>query len=121
MTVKIYDCKPTVIDNYTASGTNSGGSSTTIIRKSDRMVIILATNSSGYACNLPTDAEIGDYIEIYSDYFSTMWLYASASDTFLTGTGNNPTNIGVSQSILLRKLNSTQWACLSSAGGSFSF
>lgn len=107
MTVNIYDCTPTTIDNYTGSGTSSGGSSTNIVRRSNKMIVLLDLTSSNNACNLPTDSEVGDTIEFYANSGpSTMWIYAAFGETFLeTSTGIDH----IDGAGILRKISSTQW------------
>ena len=109
----IYECPPLSIDTYAGNGNSGGGSSTTIVRNSSKMVVLLDVTSTNNACNLPSDAEIGDVIEVYiSSGPGTAWLYSPSGETFVP---NGSTVLNIGDSGIFRKIASDKWARLKGA------
>lgn len=101
----IYNRDGTTIDTLTAQGNNSGSSSATIVRSAEVTVVILTAVGTDYACNLPSNAEVGDIIEIFSTE-NNGWVYLPSGDTFIDGTAS----FGWGASVRVRKVSATEWA-----------
>lgn len=84
----IYNRDGVTIDTLAAQGGNTGGSTANIIRYSSKTVILLTVEDDGnsYACNLPSDAEIGDEVEIYINTNATSpYAYPPFGETMYNG------------------------------------
>lgn len=118
MTVNLYNCEPTTIDVYLANGTNIGGSTTNIIRKSSKMIILLETDSpsTNNACNLPDNSEVGDIIELYTVFNADhggaegAYVYLTSGEVFIN---QNEISKGVGHGTIFRKVTDTQWGRVS--------
>ena len=108
----IYNRSGTTIDTYVATGTNVVASTTNIIRSSSKTVVILEVTPTAYAVNLPSDAEIGDIVEVYLDttnYNGCHIRTASGSgETFLNGVNQTAFGVGA----LFRKVSATKWGMI---------
>lgn len=108
----IYNRDGTTIDTYVATGINGPWTSTTnIIRVSSKTVVILEVASNAYGVNLPSDAEIGDVVEIYLDqtnYNGCHIRTAGAGETFLQGVNQT----AFSGAASFRKVSSTKWGMI---------
>ena len=95
------------IDSYTGNGNNVSGSSTTLVRSAEITIAVLSVTETNYACNIPTDCEVGDIIEIYSS--GSGWFYLPVGNTLVSG----PDRGGFDLGIILRKISSNVWGKIS--------
>lgn len=98
------------IDSYIGSGNNSTPGTTNIVRSAGKTIAILQpASASAYACNLPSNAEVGDSVDIYVDptNYSGGWFYLPSGDTLLDGVSDRG---GFNQSAKFIKVSSNLWA-----------
>ncbi len=67
------------IDTYTASGTDNT-SPTPIARNSPHSIALVSGDENNIAVSLPTNAQIGDIVELHSMTGQTMKVYPVGSD-----------------------------------------
>ena len=100
----VYNRSGTTIDTLAAQGGSTGGSTASIVRSSYKTVVLLTTDLTNIACNLPSGAEVGDEVELYinSDAVSPV-AYPPSGETMYNG--DTSTTFGH-----YRKVSSTVWA-----------
>lgn len=92
----------TIIVDVASAGNNQG--SATEIPRSSRITVARATLvNPGEGIRLPSNADIGDIVEIYAD--PAILLYPPTGETFHTGTSSFAV-----QELRARKISATIWA-----------
>lgn len=104
----IYNRDGTTISTLSAQGNDGSGSSTaTIVRNSCETIVVLTTNATDYACNLPSGAEVGDIVEVYPSDVTNGLAFTPSGEIFLDGS----TSVAFNRA-RFRKVSSTKWARL---------
>lgn len=109
MTSVNQNCEGVTIDYYSGQGTGSGGSTTTIARTSGHIIAVVSTTSTDYAANLPSDAVVGDVVEVFFTGGVSGHIYAPSGESFLY---NGSTGFDASIGLTFRKINSSTWTMI---------
>jgi hypothetical protein len=105
-----YNRDGVTVESLTAQGQNTGGSTATITRSAGTTVVLLSNNVTDFACNLPSNAEPGDVVEIFSNNGNAFAYMPSGESLIFNGDGG----IGFTASAFFRKVSSTQWGHIAS-------
>lgn len=112
--IPIYNRDGLTVANVTANGTTAG-SGTAITRYSGWTVALVATSTGNQAVVLPSDAEIGDLVEVYStlNNGAQAIVFPPSGQSFLAGFSSHSALPG--DGALFRYVATDTWACISSA------
>jgi len=94
-----------IIVDVTATGTDQ---STAALIPTHHGTTIVRTNGGGPSPGLllPSDSDIGDVIEVYSDINGEVTIYCSTGDSFRSGISSHGQS---QQTLIFRKLAANEW------------
>lgn len=105
----IYNKDGTTIDAVACAGLNAAGSAA-IVRYAQVTVVVATTSVNNRGLHLPTDAEIGDVVEVYQDTQDPVAVVYPVTGSLILSFGSGGTGVGSGASF--RKVTSDTWGCV---------